>query len=306
MLGLVKRELDAKGIRESFLGAAGSSGMIFMIFLGADMLNSALALSQMPAQLATVVANSGLAPLAIIGAILLMYIALGAVMDELSMILLTIPVLFPAVIGLDLFGLNPTEKAIWFGILVLGVVQIGLVAPPVGLNVYVVNGLARDVPWRRPIAGCCPSWFRTRYVSCCCSCFLPSRCRSCACSPEGNAWPPRRHSRHCGAAGRPGGGGNLVTAARSANGGDGQADAGGEALPGVATPGGPASAGDRRGGRAHRPGAERARDLQNASRLRPAGSRTQGRRHAAQATREATGATRRRSATGVLAAAVVS
>ena len=117
------------------------------------MLNSALALSQMPAQLATVVANSGLAPLMIIGAILLMYIALGAVMDELSMILLTIPVLFPAVIGLDLFGLNPTEKAIWFGILVLGVVQIGLVAPPVGLNVYVVNGLARDVPWRRPIAG---------------------------------------------------------------------------------------------------------------------------------------------------------
>ena len=156
VLGLVKRELDMKGIRESFLGAAGSSGMIFMIFLGADMLNAALALSQMPAQLATVVAGSGLAPLMIVGAILLMYIALGAVMDELSMILLTIPVLFPAVIGLDLFGLNPTEKAIWFGILVVGVVQIGLVAPPVGLNVYVVNGLARDVPMAETYRGVLP------------------------------------------------------------------------------------------------------------------------------------------------------
>ncbi len=155
-LGIVKRELDAKGVRESFVGAARSSGMIFMIFLGADMLNAALALSQMPSQLANVVANSGLAPLLIVVAILLMYIALGAVMDELSMILLTIPVLFPAVIGLDLFGLNATEKAVWFGILVLGVVQIGLIAPPVGLNVYVVNGFARDVPMAETYRGVLP------------------------------------------------------------------------------------------------------------------------------------------------------
>jgi tripartite ATP-independent transporter DctM subunit len=156
VLGLFKRELDWNGIRESFIGAAKSSGMIFMIFLGADMLNAALALSQMPSQLAAVVAASGLAPLMIVAAILLMYIALGAVMDELSMILLTIPVLFPAVMGLDLFGLTATEKAIWFGILVLGVVQIGLVAPPVGLNVYVVNGLARDVPMAETYRGVLP------------------------------------------------------------------------------------------------------------------------------------------------------
>ena len=62
------------------------------------------------------------------------------------MILLTVPIFLPMVMGLDLFGLNPTEKAIWFGILVLMVVEIGLIAPPVGLNVYVINGLARDVP----------------------------------------------------------------------------------------------------------------------------------------------------------------
>jgi len=84
--------------------------------------------------------------LAIVLAILLFYVLLGCVMDELSMLLLTIPVIFPAVMGLDLFGLAPDLKAIWFGILVLVTVGIGLIAPPIGLNVYVVNNLARDVP----------------------------------------------------------------------------------------------------------------------------------------------------------------
>jgi C4-dicarboxylate transporter DctM subunit len=75
------------------------------------------------------------------------------VMDELSMLLLTIPVIFPAVMALELFGLTPEMKAIWFGILVLMTVGIGLIAPPVGLNVYVVNGLARDVPMEETYKG---------------------------------------------------------------------------------------------------------------------------------------------------------
>jgi tripartite ATP-independent transporter DctM subunit len=154
--GLANRELGARGIRRSFLGAAETSAMIFMIFLGADMLNSALALSQMPAQLANVVGTLQVPPLVIVAGVLLLYIALGCVMDELSMILLTIPVIFPAIMSLDLFGLNATEKAIWFGILVLMVVEIGLIAPPVGLNVYVINGLARDVPMSETYRGVVP------------------------------------------------------------------------------------------------------------------------------------------------------
>ena len=130
--------------------------MIFMIFLGADMLNSALALSQMPAQLAQVVGGAGRAAAVIVAGVLLLYVVLGCVMDELSMILLTIPVVFPAIMALDLFGLDPTEKAIWFGILVLMVVEIGLIAPPVGLNVYVINGLARDVPMAETYRGVVP------------------------------------------------------------------------------------------------------------------------------------------------------
>jgi len=78
------------------------------------------------------------------------------VMDELSMIILTVPILFPLVMDLNLFGLSETEKAIWFGILVLSVVEIGLIAPPVGLNVYVVNSLARDVPMAETYRGVVP------------------------------------------------------------------------------------------------------------------------------------------------------
>ena len=154
--GILKRDLDGKGVLQCFLGTAETTGMIFMIFLGADLLNSALALSQMPAKLAAAVSASGLPPVAVIVAILLLYVVLGAVMDELSMILLTIPIVFPAVMALDLFGLDPTSKAIWFGILVLCVVEFGLIAPPVGLNVYVVNSFARDVPMAETYRGVLP------------------------------------------------------------------------------------------------------------------------------------------------------
>jgi tripartite ATP-independent transporter DctM subunit len=154
--GLAKRELDAKAIRGSFLATAETSGMIFMIFLGADMLNSALALSQMPGQLAQTVSSLGLPPLVVMACVLVFYVLLGCVMDELSMILLTIPVLFPAIMALDLHGLAQTDKAIWFGILVLMVVEIGLIAPPVGLNVYVIHSLAKDVPMAETYRGVVP------------------------------------------------------------------------------------------------------------------------------------------------------
>jgi C4-dicarboxylate transporter, DctM subunit len=120
------------------------------------MMNSALALTQLPMHLAQWVGGLPVSPLTIIGAILAFYILLGCVMDELSMMLLTIPVIFPAVMGLDLFGLAPEPKAIWFGILVLMTVGIGMTAPPVGLNVYVVNSIARDVPMGETYRGVLP------------------------------------------------------------------------------------------------------------------------------------------------------
>ena len=130
--------------------------MIFLVLLGADMLNTALALSQMPAELATWVKDSHLPPLLVMAAILVIYIFLGCVMDSLAMILLTIPIFYPMVMGLDFWGLSQTEKSIWFGILALMVVEIGLVHPPVGMNVYIINRLAKDVPLIETFKGVVP------------------------------------------------------------------------------------------------------------------------------------------------------
>jgi TRAP-type C4-dicarboxylate transport system permease large subunit len=129
--------------------------MIFLIFIGADMMNTALALTQVPAQLAAVIQGWGVAPVLVVTGILLFYVVLGAVMDELSMILLTIPIFFPVVMGLD-FGMPKESVAIWFGIMVLMTVGFGLLAPPVGLNVYVVNGMAKNVPISESYRGVLP------------------------------------------------------------------------------------------------------------------------------------------------------
>jgi C4-dicarboxylate transporter, DctM subunit len=152
---LLRREITWDKFRQCFYSTAETSAMIFLIFLGADVMNAALALTQVPAQLAQVVGSWGLAPVAVVAAILLFYVVLGAVMDELSMILLTIPIFFPMIMGLD-FGMPKESVAIWFGIMVLMTVGFGLLAPPVGLNVYIVNGLARDVPIAESYRGVMP------------------------------------------------------------------------------------------------------------------------------------------------------
>ena len=152
---LMKREITWPKFKNCFYATAESSAMIFMIFIGADLMNASLALTQVPAQLASIVQGWGLAPLMVVAAILLFYVVLGAVMDELSMILLTIPIFFPMVMGLD-FGLPKESVAIWFGIMVLMTVGFGMLAPPVGLNVYVVNSMAKDVPIAESYRGVMP------------------------------------------------------------------------------------------------------------------------------------------------------
>jgi tripartite ATP-independent transporter DctM subunit len=152
---LAKREMTRQKFAQCFLSTAEASAMIFMIFLGADLMNAALALTQVPAQLAALVQGSGLSPWAVVSAIVVFYLILGCLMDELSILLLTIPIFFPAVIGLD-FGMPKESVAIWFGILVLMTVSFGLLSPPVGLNVYVVNGMARNVPIGESYRGVMP------------------------------------------------------------------------------------------------------------------------------------------------------
>jgi len=155
LTALGKGEMSLAKFKECFLGTAASAAMIFFIFLGADLMNSALALTQVPNQLAGAVGSWGPSPLIVVVAILLFYVLLGAVMDELSMLLLTIPIFFPIVIGLD-FGMPKESVAIWFGIMVLMTVGFGLIAPPVGLNVYIVNGMAKGVPMGETYRGVMP------------------------------------------------------------------------------------------------------------------------------------------------------
>ncbi|MBL8387955.1 MAG: TRAP transporter large permease [Hydrogenophaga sp.] len=137
--------LNRKTLMDSVLGTAVATGMIFMIVLGAGLYNTFLALSQLPQEAATTVAGWGLSPILVLLAILVLYVILGCFMDSLSMILLTIPVFFPIIMALD-FGLPPEELAIWFGILVLIVVEVGLITPPVGMNLFVINSMAKDTP----------------------------------------------------------------------------------------------------------------------------------------------------------------
>jgi TRAP-type C4-dicarboxylate transport system permease large subunit len=148
--------LRLDGILKSIFGTAQATAMIFLVLLGADMLNAGLAITQMPAELASWVQASGLPPLSVMLAILLIYIFLGCVMDSLAMILLTIPIFYPIVMGLDFWGMPAADKSIWFGILALMVVEIGLVHPPVGMNIYIINRIAKDVPVMETFKGVLP------------------------------------------------------------------------------------------------------------------------------------------------------
>ena len=155
ILGVV-RGMRWEAFKASLLGTATGTAMIYLVLLGADMLNSALALSQMPVELAAWVQASHFSPMLVLIAILGIYVLLGCVMDSLAMILLTIPIFYPIVMGLEFHGLNQTDKSVWFGILALMVVEIGLVHPPVGMNVYIINRLARDVPLTETFKGVIP------------------------------------------------------------------------------------------------------------------------------------------------------
>ncbi len=133
-----------------------ATAMIFLVLLGADLLNSALAISQMPVELSEWVKNSGMPPLLVLLAVLLIYILLGCVMDSLAMLFLTIPIFYPMVMGLDFWGMTQVDKSVWFGILVLMVVEIGLVHPPVGMNLYIINKLAKRIPMSETAWGVVP------------------------------------------------------------------------------------------------------------------------------------------------------
>jgi len=140
---------------DAFKGTAMTTGMIFLIVLGATVYNGFLALTQVPQEVASYVNGQGFNPWMVLTIVLIAYLLFGCIMDSLSMILLTVPIFFPAMIGLD-FGMSAEEFGLWFGILVLIVVEVGLITPPVGMNLFVINTLSRDIPISETFKGVLP------------------------------------------------------------------------------------------------------------------------------------------------------
>ena len=139
LFGVGKRTLHWQGLLAALDETVRTTAMVFFIVIGADLFGYFMALSQMPMQLAAWLGRLQAAPVVVLWSIIVTYIVLGALMDELAMILLTVPIFFPVITAI---GYDP----IWFGVIIVVVVQIGLIAPPVGLNVFVIGGMARDVP----------------------------------------------------------------------------------------------------------------------------------------------------------------
>jgi C4-dicarboxylate transporter DctM subunit len=139
LIALIGRNLSWRGLIRSLDETTRVSCMIFVIVAGATVFGHFLAVTGIPANIGTWVSELTLPPPVIIGLIILVYLVLGCLMDSLAMIMLTIPIFFPVVTTL---GYDP----IWFGVIIVLVTEMGVITPPVGINVYVVAGVARDVP----------------------------------------------------------------------------------------------------------------------------------------------------------------
>jgi C4-dicarboxylate transporter DctM subunit len=135
----LRRTLTWRVLYEVLVDSARTTAMLFTILIAATMFANFINMTSMPFDLRDWILELGLPPLAIVGAMMLIYVVLGSIMEELAMVLLTLPVFFPIVVGL---GFDP----VWFGVLIVLVVQIGLISPPVGMNLFVLNSLLRDVP----------------------------------------------------------------------------------------------------------------------------------------------------------------
>jgi tripartite ATP-independent transporter DctM subunit len=164
--GAARRLIGLGALREALLETASTTGMIYLILLGAELLKIFMSRGGVPQATAEWLAGSGLAPMTILVALLAALILLGCLMDSLSMILLAIPFFWPVLVEINGglyapaaeagFGMSTEDLKIWFGILALIVVELGLITPPVGMNVYIISSLAKGTPMSATFAGTMP------------------------------------------------------------------------------------------------------------------------------------------------------
>lgn len=148
-------QLNQSKLVAAFKETALTSGMIYMILLGASFFSSFLALSQLPIEMADWVTAQSFNPYLVLFIILAIYLVLGCMMDTIAMLILTLPIFFPIIQGLD-FGMSPEDTALWFGILTLITVEIGLITPPLGLNIFVITSLHKNITAKECYIGVTP------------------------------------------------------------------------------------------------------------------------------------------------------
>ena len=149
LIALLTRKLNWQGFYEALLDTLKTTAMLYMIVIGANVLNPFFAVTQIPATLGEGLQSLGLGPYGTLLVIILAYVAMGMFMDGLSMLVISIPVVFPVIVAM---GFDP----IWFGVVAVIVIEMGMITPPVGLNVFVVRGVAGDVPLTTVFRGVAP------------------------------------------------------------------------------------------------------------------------------------------------------
>jgi tripartite ATP-independent transporter DctM subunit len=149
VFALGRRALTWRTLYAALLESARTTAMLFMILIGALIFAEFVNITTMPADLKTFVTRFDLSPTLVVAAICAIYVVLGTAMEELSMILLTIPVFFPVIVHL---GFDP----VWFGIIIVCVVEIGLISPPVGMNMFVLRTLLPEVSTTTVFRGVLP------------------------------------------------------------------------------------------------------------------------------------------------------
>lgn len=157
LIGLVKRKLTWDKIMSALIETISTTAMLFSLIIGAMIFSNFVNLAGLPEGLLAFVTSFDLSPFLILILIMVVYIVLGCVFESLSMLLLTVPVFYQLIQNLD-FGIPPEHNLIWFGILVVVVTEISLITPPVGMNVFVLRGVLKDVSSKTIFKGVTPFW----------------------------------------------------------------------------------------------------------------------------------------------------
>jgi tripartite ATP-independent transporter DctM subunit len=152
VFSLIRKRLKWQGFKNALWETAGGVGMVYFLLIGAFIFNIFLTLSNIPMEVAGIVSSLNLSPALIMVIIIIIYLILGCFIESLAMIVLTIPIFYPIVIAI---GWDP----LWFGVLIVLVGGMGMITPPVGIGVYVIAGVVRDVPMGTVFRGIWPFLF---------------------------------------------------------------------------------------------------------------------------------------------------